>query len=157
MTTAAQLVDELRENGLTCATAESCTGGGVGRAITSVPGASAVFPGGIICYDNRIKRDVLGVDGEMLEKDGPVSPRCAAQMALGARKLMAADFAVSVTGLAGPGGDGINPQGCVWFAVASARGVETGNVVFPGDREEVRSAAVEHALRILLDAVHGRE
>lgn len=146
---AAKLVAALAARGMTCATAESCTGGGIGQAITSVAGASKVFWGGIISYDNSVKRDVLGVSPQVLAGVGPISAECAAQMAEGARKVLKTDLAVSVTGLAGPEGDGVHPAGCVWFGLATSRGVTTENVVFSGDRAAVRAAAVEHALALL--------
>ncbi|MBO7721145.1 MAG: CinA family protein [Kiritimatiellae bacterium] len=152
MTTAEKLVKEMAARNLTCATAESCTGGGVGSAITAVPGSSAVFRGGVISYDNSVKRGVLGVDGAILDGVGPVSAECAGQMAQGARRLLKADLSVSVTGLAGPGGDGVHPVGSVWFGLAAEDGVQAENVVFAGDRAEVREAAVEHALAMLLKA-----
>lgn len=150
MNVAERLVKELAARGLTCGTAESCTGGGVGGAITAVAGASAVFYGGVISYDNSVKRDVLGVSEEILDGVGPVSEACAGEMARGARELLKVDLAVSVTGLAGPGGDGVHPSGYVWFAVASKHGVLTENVVFGGDRAEVRGKAVLHAVGMLL-------
>ena len=153
MTTAEKLVKRLSELGKTCGTAESCTGGGVGSAITSVPGSSAVFLGGIISYDNSIKREVLGVGRDVLDGVGPVSAECAAQMADGARKLLGVDYAVSVTGLAGPGGDGTHPQGFVWFGIAAPDGTRTESRVFGGGRNEVRAAAVEHALGLLFSAI----
>ena len=104
MTTAEKLVKVLSEKKMTCATAESCTGGGVGYAITGVSGSSAVFWGGVISYDNSVKRDVLGVPEEVLATKGAVSPECAAAMAEGARRLLKTDLAVSLTGIAGPGG-----------------------------------------------------
>jgi PncC family amidohydrolase len=104
MKTAEILVRTLAQKKLTCATAESCTGGGVGSAITAVAGSSAVFFGGVVSYDNSVKRDVLGVDAEILERKGAVSKECAAAMAEGALRLLKTDLAVSVTGIAGPGG-----------------------------------------------------
>ena len=154
---AAELVRRLTEREMTCVTAESCTGGGVGSAITAVPGSSAAFLGGVISYANSVKREVLGVGEEILDGVGPVSAECAAAMAAGARRLLAADLAVSVTGLAGPGGDGTHPAGYVWFGVASADGVNTDNRVFPGDRAAVRSAAVRHALSLLVDRVRSAD
>ncbi|MGN0846015.1 MAG: CinA family protein [Kiritimatiellia bacterium] len=151
MSPAEELVAFLTARGLTCATAESCTGGGVGQAITAVPGASAVFWGGVISYDNSVKRRLLGVDEAVLNGVGPISPACAEQMAAGAREALRTDLAVSVTGLAGPDGDGVHPAGCVWFGVASRRGVRTRNEVFAGGRAEVRAAAVAYALGLLLD------
>lgn len=149
-TTAECLVRRLTELRLTCATAESCTGGGIGSAITGVPGASACFWGGVISYDNSVKQRVLGVAQEILDGVGPVSAACAEQMARGARALLKVDLAVSVTGLAGPGGDGVHPAGYVWFGLATEKGVRSENVVFAGNRVEVRSAAVHHALDMLL-------
>lgn len=156
MTVAEKLVDLLKAQGLTCATAESCTGGGIGSAITAVPGSSEVYWGGVISYDNSVKHGVLGVSEEILDGVGPVSPACAAQMARGARDLLKTDLAVSVTGVAGPGPDGGHPAGYVWFGVATKDGVRTENVQFAGDRPAVRAAAVEHALGLLLAAAEGR-
>ena len=154
MTTAERLVEVLAEKGLTCATAESCTGGGVGSAITAVAGSSAVFWGGVISYDNSVKRDVLGVPGEVLATKGAVSSECAAAMAEGARRLLRTGIAVSVTGIAGPGGGSAEkPVGLVWFGVASKECTVTERKVFHGDRETVRAAAVEHALSLILSAV----
>ena len=159
MTTAEKLVRVLTEKKMTCATAESCTGGGVGYAITGVSGASAVFWGGVISYDNSVKRDVLGVPEEVLATKGAVSSECAAAMAEGARRLLKTNLAVSLTGIAGPGGGTAEkPVGLVWFGLASGGSrsratVITEKKIFPGDRESVRSAAIEHALRLLLNAV----
>lgn len=151
MKMAERLVATLARKGITCATAESCTGGGVGSAITSVAGASAVYWGGVISYDNSVKRDVLGVPDEVLERKGAVSPECAAAMAEGARKLLKTDLAVSLTGIAGPGGGSKEkPVGLVWFGLACANGVTTESRVFPGDRESVRAKATEHAIGMLL-------
>ena len=153
MTTAEKLVKVLSEKKLTCATAESCTGGGVGYAITSVAGASAVFYGGVISYDNSVKRDILGVPEEVLLTKGAVSSECAAAMAGGARRILKTDLAVSLTGIAGPSGGSVEkPVGLVWFGLSSAKGIATEKMVFSGDREAVRAEAIEHALRILLAA-----
>lgn len=148
-TCAARLVECLVRRGETLGTAESCTGGGVGFAVTAVPGASRVFMGGVVSYGNRVKRDVLGVAPRILDGVGPVSAECAAAMARGARRVLGVDYAVSVTGVAGPGGDGGQPAGYVWFGVATGSGVRTENVVFPGGRDEVRAAAIEHALEMV--------
>ena len=151
MTTAEKLVELLKSRGLTCATAESCTGGGVGFAITSVAGSSEVFAGGVISYSNAVKRDVLGVSAETLAAVGAVSSEVAAQMADGARRLLKTDLAVSLTGIAGPGGGSAEkPVGLVWFGLATAHGVKTERRVFQGDRAAIRAAAIDHALRLLL-------
>ena len=151
MTTAEKLVKVLTEKKMTCATAESCTGGGVGYAITAVSGSSAVFWGGIISYDNSVKHGVLGVPEEVLATKGAVSSECAAVMADGARRRLNTDFAVSITGIAGPGGGSAEkPVGLVWFGIASKTGTITEKKVFTGDRKAVRTAAIEHALELLL-------
>ena len=153
MTTGEKLVKVLTEKKMTCATAESCTGGGVGYTITGVSGASAVFWGGVISYDNSVKRDVLGVPEEVLATKGAVSSECAAAMAEGARRLLKTDLAVSITGIAGPGGGSADkPVGLVWFGLASQSGTITERKIFHGGREAVRSAAIEHALGLLLNA-----
>ena len=148
--TAKETVARLAARGWTCATAESCTGGGVGRAITSVAGASAVFMGGVISYANVVKTALLGVDPETLTTVGAVSPETAAQMARGARERLGVDVAVSVTGIAGPdGGSAEKPVGLVWFGLATACGVETHRRQFAGDRAAVRDQAVQYALELL--------
>ena len=150
MTIAEKLVALLKAQGLTCATAESCTGGGVGSAITSVPGSSAVFAGGVISYSNEVKRDVLGVSTDILQNVGAVSSETAAQMAEGARRLLKTDLAVSLTGIAGPdGGSEEKPVGLVWFGLATKDGIRTEKCIFRGDRARVREQAVTHALGML--------
>ena len=149
-TVATNLVELLKARGLTCATAESCTGGGVGSAITAVPGSSAVFAGGVISYSNDVKRDVLGVSADILQNVGAVSSETAAQMAAGARRLLKTDLAVSLTGIAGPdGGSEEKPVGLVWFGLATKDGVRTEKAIFRGDRAKVREQAVTHALGML--------
>ena len=150
----AKLVSALSAKGLTCATAESCTGGGVGSAITSVAGSSKVFLGGVISYSNEVKADVLGVSRDTLASVGAVSSEVASQMASGARRVMGSDLAVSLTGIAGPGGGSAEkPVGLVWFGLATSKGVTTQSRIFPGDRAAIRSAAIAHALGLLLSAV----
>ena len=150
MSVAEKLVALLKAQGLTCATAESCTGGGVGSAITAVPGSSAVFAGGVISYSNEAKRDVLGVSADILQNVGAVSAETAAQMAEGARRLLKTDLAVSLTGIAGPdGGSAEKPVGLVWFGLATKGGVRTEKAIFRGDRAQVRAQAVTHALGML--------
>jgi len=149
--TAENLVALLKAQGLTCATAESCTGGGVGSTITAVPGSSAVFAGGVISYSNDVKREVLGVSADDLKRVGAVSREVAAQMATGVRKILKVDLAVSVTGIAGPdGGSAEKPVGLVWFGLATREGVRTEKAIFQGDRAKVRHAAVMHALGMLM-------
>ena len=150
---AERLVVALAKRGLSCATAESCTGGGVGSAITSVAGSSAVYLGGVISYSNEVKANVLGVSRDSLATVGAVSPEVAAQMASGAKRVVGADIAVSLTGIAGPGGgSAAKPVGLVWFGLVTPDGVVTEKRIFSGDRASVRLAAIEHALSLLLSA-----
>lgn len=154
MDIAQKVVAEYAARGKTCATAESCTGGGVGNAITSVAGSSAVYLGGVVSYSNEVKAKVLDVSLCSLAKFGAVSPQVASEMAVGVRRLMGADCAVSLTGIAGPGGGSEEkPVGLVWFGLAREGGVSVESRVFPGDRARVRAAAVEHALGLLLSAL----
>lgn len=152
--TARALLEASLARGLWIATAESCTGGLLAGAITAPPGASAIFDRGFVIYTNEAKRDLLGVRAETLEAHGAVSEPVAAEMALGARARSRADLAVAVTGIAGPGGSGHKPEGRVCFALASREGVATETVEFGArGRDAVRAASVEHALRLLLQAV----
>ena len=126
------------------------TGGGIAAAITDVPGSSEVFLGGVVSYANSAKEEVLGVAPGTLARFGAVSPECASEMADGARRLLKADVAVSVTGIAGPGGGSEEkPVGLVWFGLSSAAGTRTEKAIFAGDRAAVRRAAVTHALGML--------
>ena len=139
--------------GKTLATAESLTGGGIGAALTAVPGASAVFKGGIISYTNEVKQALLGVSPETLEVHGAVSCQTAEEMAIGARRLLQADVAVSVTGLAGPGGDEYgNPVGTVFIGYCDAWESFAVRRHFDGDRESVRSQTIQAALELILDS-----
>ena len=125
--------------GKTLVTAESCTGGGIGAALTGVPGSSEVYKGGIISYSNEIKNKVLGVNTDLLEICGAVSEPVAKVMAEGARMLLRADVAVSVTGLAGPGGDEYgNPVGTVYIGYSSEAEIAVRKYHFAGDRERIR-------------------
>ena len=138
--------------GKTLATAESCTGGGIGAALTAVPGSSAVYKGGIISYTNAVKEKLLGIPAEMLEAHGAVSAPVAQAMAEGARKALQSDIAVSVTGLAGPGGDEYgNSVGTVFIGYADANKSYAKEYHFSGDREAVRQQAVQMALCVVLD------
>ena len=150
------LVERAVAEGVSVGTAESCTGGLVCAAITSVAGSSAVLRGGVVSYDPAVKHEVLGVEQEVIDDPlrGVVSPECASQMCTGARRVLSCDIAVSITGIAGPGGaEPHKPVGTVWFGVCDARGVRTRLVHFDGNREEVRLQAVCTALELLYEAV----
>ena len=150
MSLAFDVIARLQGNSL--ATAESCTGGGIGDALTAVAGASNVYKGGIISYCNEIKHNLLGVPEEMLAQYGAVSDPVAQAMAKGARGALNADVAVSVTGLAGPSGDEYgNPVGTVYIGYADANTCLSRHFLFSGDRESVRSQAIEAALKLILE------
>jgi nicotinamide-nucleotide amidase len=144
---AAVVLDRARRSGLSLAAAESCTGGLVGGRLTDVPGSSDVFAGGVVCYANRLKTELLGVPGDLIAAHGAVSEEVARAMAEGARPRLSADVTVSVTGIAGPaGGTPEKPVGTVWFAVASAGKTEAKRVIFLGSRREIRERAAQTAL-----------
>ncbi len=151
---AAKLVAECSARGLKISTAESCTGGMVSGAVTSVSGSSAVIELGICSYSNRIKHEVLGVSNAILDRFTEYSVQCAEAMAEGVRRLAGADFAVSTTGVAGPtGGSEEHPVGEVCIAVSGKDGCQGERFVFPGDREQVRAQAALKALELLSDKV----
>ena len=140
--------------GKTLVTAESLTGGGIGAALTSVSGSSAVYKGGIISYTNEIKHRILGVPSKLLDQYGAVSQPVAKAMAEGARKVMDADIAVSVTGLAGPDGDEYgNPVGTVFIGYSDAAITEVKRFLFCGDREAIRKQTAEEALTLILNKI----
>ena len=138
--------------GKTLVTAESLTGGGIGAALTAVPGSSAVYNGGVVSYTNKVKKNLLGVDGKMLSTYGPVSAPVAQAMATGVRELIHADYAVSVTGLAGPTGDDYgNPVGTVFIGFESDNISIVKQFRFSGDRDDVRRQAIVEALKLILE------
>jgi nicotinamide-nucleotide amidase len=148
--TPALVLDLLRERGLTLATAESCTGGLVASRLTSIPGASDVFLGSIVAYSNSVKAAQLAVPEEILETFGAVSAEAAAAMAEGARKRLGADVAVSVTGVAGPGGGTADkPVGLVFIHASGPRGERRLRLDFPGDRDTIRGRATVAALHLV--------
>ena len=140
----------LRERGLTLATAESCTGGLVAGRLTDVPGSSDVFRGAIVAYDDEIKEGLLAVDRSLIAEHGAVSAEVAAAMARGARARLGADVAVSVTGIAGPGGGtDEKPVGLVFLHASGPHGERDLRFSFPGDRETIRSRSAVAALHLV--------
>ena len=132
-------------------TAESCTGGGIGAALTAIPGSSEVYKGGIISYTNWVKHHLLHVDEALLETVGAVSAPVAEAMARGAREALQADVAVSVTGLAGPTGDEFgNPVGTVFIGYSDSGTTLVKHCLFSGDRESIRNQTIEAALNLVL-------
>ena len=152
--TAAQVLERFRARGWMLATAESCTGGGIITALTAVAGSSDVMDRGFVTYSNAAKTEMLGVPAALIMTEGAVSQQVAAAMASGALARSAAHVAVSVTGIAGPGGGSTGkPVGTVWFGLAVRDAASrTHRMVFPGDRAAVRDATVGEALRLLAEA-----
>lgn len=154
MSIAADILTAARAQGLMVATAESCTGGMISAALTAVPGSSDVFDRGFVTYSNAAKQEMLGIRAATLAAHGAVSEEIASEMALGALKNSQAALAVSVTGIAGPGGSEHKPEGRVCFGLATRTGVATETVEFGAlGRDRVRAAATEHALALLLAAL----
>ncbi len=151
---AEKAVKLLAEKGKKVSTAESCTGGMISAALTSVSGSSAVIELGVCSYSNRIKHEVLGVSSETLEKFSEYSAQCAEEMALGAARVSGADYAVSTTGVAGPtGGTEEHPVGEVFIGAAASSGASAERFVFGGCREEVRAKACRKALELLIKQI----
>ena len=143
------LIQRLKDRNLTVSTAESCTGGLLGKAITDIPGSSAVYPGGIISYCNRIKHTLLDVDQKLLDTMGPVSEPVARQMAEGVRRLIGADLGLSVTGIAGPNSDDTGrPVGLVYVGASFGDRTVVREFRFDGDRGAVRAQAAEAAAEL---------
>lgn len=139
---------------LRLATAESCTGGLISACLTEIPGSSAVLDRGFVVYSNRAKHELLGVPPSLLEKHGAVSKQVASAMAAGALQRSGTNIAIAVTGVAGPsGGTAAKPVGLVHLALASDERVREVRAVFEGDRHAVRSATLDRALAMILDAV----
>ncbi len=153
--TPAQLLQAARYWGLTIATAESCTGGMVAVALTDVAGSSDVFERGFVTYSNDAKVEMLGIRRETLAAHGAVSEEIAREMAEGALRHSRATLAVSITGIAGPGGSEFKPEGRVCFGIArEGRATRTETVEFGAlGRDKVRRAARDHALQLLAGAM----
>lgn len=152
MDEAARVIRLLTAQGKTLATAESCTGGLLGKLLTDVPGASAVYLGGVISYAYAVKEKLLGVDAEVLREKGAVCEEVALQMAQGARQRLGVDFALSTTGNAGPGADEKNPNvGEIYVALAYELGALCKKLTLHGSREENRVDACKAALCFLLE------
>jgi nicotinamide-nucleotide amidase len=144
------IIEQCRGQRLTLSVAESCTGGLLGARLTAVPGASDVFRGGLIAYDNSVKAGELGVPATLLEEHGAVSEPVALAMAVGVRTRADTDVGIAVTGIAGPGGGSpAKPVGTVWIAVADRAAAKARHVRFFGDRAEIRYRAAQAALDLV--------
>lgn len=153
----ADLLELCRQTRVTLATAESCTGGMVGAWLTEIPGSSDVFDRGFVTYSNAAKQEMLGVSPDALTRYGAVSEEVAREMAQGARDRSGVDIAVSITGIAGPGGSEHKPEGRVCFGIATANETRSETVEFGAlGRENVRKAAADHAITMLITAAKQR-
>ena len=145
-----QIITKLIEQNISIATAESCTGGSLGKIITSVSGVSQIYGYGFITYANEAKEKILGVPHEVLETVGAVSSETALAMAEGARRVSGSDIAVSVTGIAGPtGGTPEKPVGLVYIAIADKDGSEYRKLNLDGNRDEVRAKTCDEVFKLI--------
>lgn len=151
---ARQVHETLLARGETVAVAESLTGGMLGAALTTTPGASSTFRGGLVVYATDLKESVAGVPGPLLDAEGAVSAHVAAALAAGARDRLTATYGVGVTGVAGPDPQEGQPVGTVYVAVAGPDGGEVRSLILDGDRAAIRAAAVEAALDVLLSVLN---
>ena len=148
------LLNELRQRGLSFASAESCTGGSIARRITAIPGSSSAFKGSVVAYANEVKSAVLGVNAEDIAAHGAVSQTVVEQMAAGARDRLGADIAVATSGIAGPGGGSDDkPVGTVWIATATPEGVHSCMHHFPGSRDRVIDRAATTAILSAIESL----
>lgn len=147
----------LSERKQSLVTAESCTGGLIASRITDVPGSSVYFLGGIVAYSYEVKASLLGVSWDTLNNNGAVSRETVIEMARGARKVLGADIAVSVSGIAGPGGGTLDkPVGTVWVGLSTPSGEEARHFVWDGDRVRNKYLSSEAALQFVLDYLEGK-
>jgi len=151
------LVAGLAASGQTVASAESLTGGLIGATLTQVAGSSAVYLGGVIVYQTRLKATLGGVPQDVLDRDGAVAGSTAEALASGVRDSTGADWGIAVTGVAGPSRQDGQPPGTVWIGLAGPSGVRSRLLSLPGDRADVRAATVAAALSWLSQAALGKE
>lgn len=150
-----KVVSLLQKAGKTVALAESCTGGKLAATLTDVPGSSAVFECGIVCYSSRIKEELLGISPELIASYGVVSKEVAVAMAERVRQLGSSDYGIGITGVAGPGPDGAHPEGDIYLALTDGKEVTVKHLMTGTEnkREENRCTAVDAALQLLLTEV----
>ena len=149
-----RLADLLASQNHRLLTAESCTGGWFAKVLTDQAGSSAWYEGGVVSYSNILKQRLLGVPAQLIQQYGAVSAEVAHAMAVNARQQYNVDYTLAITGIAGPGGGSIQkPVGTVFMAVASQLNVNVQQQLFAGDREAVRSGAIQHALIMLIQSI----
>ncbi len=154
---AASVHAHLRERGATIATAESLTGGRLAALLTAVPGSSETYVGGVVSYATSLKTDLLGVPPELIARHGVVSAECARAMATGARRVTGATYAVSTTGVAGPGPQDGVPAGTVYVAVAGPESVTALALELVGDRGTIQDRTCDEALSVVSAILTGEE
>lgn len=155
---ATEVKEALLAKGQMMATAESCTGGLIASHLVDIPGSSAILAGGIVAYQNEVKEHLLGVPAQILNTVGAVSAETVKAMAEGARKQFGCEWAVSTSGIAGPGGaEPGKPVGTVWIAVANSLQNEAFCEIFTGNRNEVREKNVYKALSLLLSKINNQK
>lgn len=148
---ASRLAEQLLAHHASVTTVESCTGGLVAAALTAIPGSSAYFSGGLVTYSNRLKHEAVGVSSPTLEQFGAVSSQTAIEMAHGGRAFAHADYAIAITGIAGPdGGSDDKPVGTVWICIEGpGEKLDCRRFIFPGERQQVREHACVNALGMM--------
>lgn len=155
---AAILLQAARTRGLMLASAESCTGGRIGAALTAIAGSSDAYAGGVIAYQNSVKEKLLGVPADILHRHGAVSEPVVRAMAAGARMALGADWAVSTSGVAGPGGGSSEkPVGLVWIGIANPNQTWAFQYFFSGERNAVQSESVYTAMGLLLQLIESEQ
>lgn len=143
-----------KERKLTLSVAESCTGGMIGAAITAIPGSSAYFYGGIISYSNEVKRAMLGVPQNILDKKGAVSAETVKAMVIGVQRLCRTDCGIAVSGVAGPdGGTKQKPVGLVYVGIGSEKKAKAFKYYFKGNRQEIRKQTTQAALKRMIEEI----
>jgi PncC family amidohydrolase len=154
MTLEQELANKAKTKGATISLAESCTGGLASDLITDVPGSSAYFLGAVVCYSDQSKIELLGVKEGTITYQGAVSEQCALEMAVGVRNRFHSNIGVSVTGIAGPGGERPGkPVGLVYFAVDDGENAWTERMVFEGDRTAIKRAAADYLIGLIIRAI----
>jgi len=149
--TAINLVNALIDKQLTISTAESCTGGMLGQYITDISGSSATYMGGVITYNNKLKQQLLGVEGDTLKQYGAVSAQTASQMVQGLLNNFNTNIAIATTGIAGPtGGNDAKPVGLVYICIAIKNNITIHKNIFTGNRQDIRQAATKKAFELVL-------
>jgi len=156
LTSAEDLSGVLIKKNFTLSVAESCTGGMLGSAITSVPGSGRYFLGGVVTYSNESKEEIIKVPEQIMVKNGAVSEESATHMAAGVRSLFGSDVSISITGIAGPdGGTDAKPVGLVWIGISTKDRAFAKKFNFKGNREDVRKSAVNASMKLLIEELDG--